>query len=156
MPSGVYTSPNRRGGVKGRSGKYVHTKEHMMKIHQNPIRNLKISLAKKGVPLSSKGVKRPQSSKEKSGMWKGDQAGYHPKHAWNTYNWGHPVACEHCGLEGENGVYLKQGKLMKRWNIQWANISGNYTRERSDWLGLCQPCHRKYDNKLVSLVNNAT
>ena len=39
---------------------------------------------------------------------------------------------------------------MKRWNIQWANISGNYIRERGDWLGLCVKCHRKYDNKVIN------
>lgn len=44
MPTGIYNSPNRRGGVKGRSGVYLHTKEHMDKITKNPVRNKKISV----------------------------------------------------------------------------------------------------------------
>ncbi len=88
MPSGVYDSPNRKGGVKGRSGKYVHTKEHMVKIHQNPIRNLKISLANTGKIYSEEAKAKMSLSKlkERNFNWKGEQAGYHPKHAWNTNN----------------------------------------------------------------------
>lgn len=40
------------------------------------------------------------------------------------------VLCEHC---------LKLKKL------EWANISGKYLIERSDWLCLCRSCHKKFD-----------
>ena len=34
---------------------------------------------------------------------------------------------------------------MKRRRIQWANISGNYLEEKTDWIALCVPCHKKFD-----------
>lgn len=29
--------------------------------------------------------------------------------------------------------------------FEWANKSGDYKRDLSDWLRLCISCHRKYD-----------
>lgn len=34
--------------------------------------------------------------------------------------------------------------ISKRY--EWANLSGNYRREMSDWKQLCKECHTKYDN----------
>jgi hypothetical protein len=41
------------------------------------------------------------------------------------------IACDHCE---------EQKKL------EWANISGKYIFDRSDWLCLCRSCHKKFDN----------
>lgn len=50
---------------------------------------------------------------------------------------GNPTKCEHCGTLGK--------KAGRNWNIQWANKTGKYLREHSDWIGLCSKCHRIYD-----------
>ena len=69
----------------------------------------------------------------KSPMWKGVKANYISVHWWINVHWERPPACELCGE--------KQSK-----KYEWANISGLYKRERSDWLNLCTSCHHKFDN----------
>lgn len=71
--------------------------------------------------------------------WKGQTALYQTKHQFLARNFGNPPSCEHCEAEG---VYEWSG----RWSIQWAKKQGaDYTHVRSDYLGLCRSCHRKYD-----------
>lgn len=76
---------------------------------------------------------------EKNPMWKGDEIGYQGIHAWIRRNLGHSQKCEHCSLIGE--------KIGHHWNIDWANISKQYKRDKKDWIGLCRKCHRKFDKK---------
>lgn len=74
-------------------------------------------------------------SGENNGMWKGDEVGYHALHTWLRREYGIPTICENCGV-----THQECGTL------QWANKSGEYKRERSDWMFLCVKCHRKHDN----------
>jgi hypothetical protein len=69
---------------------------------------------------------------EKNGHWKGDKIGYVGLHDWVKSKLGKPNLCEHCRKT--------EGKF------QWANKSGKYKRELTDWIRLCIPCHLKYDN----------
>jgi hypothetical protein len=64
-------------------------------------------------------------------QWKGDAVGYSGIHMWAARNFIRPAACEMCGVD--------------RGRFEWANRSGKYTRERSDWMSLCVRCHRTYD-----------
>jgi len=48
---------------------------------------------------------------------------------------GTPVKCSSCDK-------FKVGK-----NIHWANISGLYTLNYSDWIALCVSCHSKFDER---------
>lgn len=57
-------------------------------------------------------------------------------HMWVRYHFGKPQHCENCGRT-EKRMY------------HWANISGRYIRERSDWLRLCVPCHKQHDIKVL-------
>jgi hypothetical protein len=70
--------------------------------------------------------------------WKGNKAGYTTKHFWAIRNWGHPKFCEFCGKIGKKG---RKGY----WNIDYANISGKYIREKYDWKTLCRKCHKNWD-----------
>lgn len=76
--------------------------------------------------------------KHRSGVeasnWKGDNAGYQAKHIWIREKFGSPLDCEQCKKTVENTR-----------KIQWANISGEWWRERNDWRRLCTSCHRKFD-----------
>ena len=78
-----------------------------------------------------------RNNEENSPLWKGDKVGYVALHDWVRIKLGRPTTCEHCGKSGLTGV-----------NIQWANKSGKYKRELSDWLRLCVSCHRKHDINL--------
>lgn len=75
-----------------------------------------------------------QRLNEKASAWKGDDVSYSGIHKWVYDKFGTPTKCEKCGIEGG-------GK-----NMNWANVSGEYKRDRSDWVRLCPRCHRLYDN----------
>ncbi len=70
--------------------------------------------------------------------WKGNKANYRSKHARITRRFGQPQFCEKC-----------RTKKAKRY--EWANISGKYKIERSDWKRLCTKCHQKMDGHGVIL-----
>ncbi len=71
---------------------------------------------------------------EQTGGYKGDRAKYAARHMWAKANFENKEKCDHCGANERR--------------LEWANISGKYKRERSDWIILCVPCHRRFDNKL--------
>src|SRR3990167_2616997 len=66
--------------------------------------------------------------------WKGDDVGYGALHDWIRRNLGTPDTCGDCGKSGLTG---KQ--------IHWANKSGKYKRDITDWVRLCAKCHKKMD-----------
>lgn len=53
-------------------------------------------------------------------------------HIWVRRKFGTPSKCEHC-------------KTTSSKKFEWANISGSYELDRSDWARLCCKCHRRYD-----------
>ena len=82
--------------------------------------------------LKKHSYKSGSTSGHKNVNWKGDDASYFAKHLWVSSHFGKPVGCESCGTK-EDRIY------------QWANISKEFKRERSDWMRLCIPCHKRYD-----------
>ncbi len=73
--------------------------------------------------------------------WAGDKASYGTVHDYISYHYGQPQICEHC-----DSVNLGSRKH------QWANISGEYKRQREDWLRLCAKCHFKFDGRSKHLA----
>lgn len=71
---------------------------------------------------------------EESRRWKGESAGYVAKHSWIVKHYGKANHCEKCNT-----------KNCSRY--EWANISGEYKRDVSDYIQLCPSCHRKMDLK---------
>lgn len=69
---------------------------------------------------------------ELSRAWKGNEAGYVAKHMWISKHYGKANKC------------IKCGGVAKRY--EWANISGEYRRDISDYMMLCPSCHRKMDH----------
>lgn len=65
-------------------------------------------------------------------MWKGKDVGYTALHEWVENQLGKPNECEHC-------------LAIDAKKFEWANKSGNYLREVSDWIRLCTSCHRKQE-----------
>lgn len=65
--------------------------------------------------------------------WKGGKVGYRALHYWVERKLGKPKKCEFC--------------LVEKAKFHWANKSGDYLRNVSDWIRLCVKCHRKYDFK---------
>jgi len=69
---------------------------------------------------------------EKNPAWKGDKVGYSGIHKWVAKNLGEPQRCEHCGTTSKR-------------KYEWASVGHKYIREKSGWVRLCTPCHRKFD-----------
>lgn len=111
---------------------------------------LKISKARKGKEPWNKGKKtglkpwlgkkRENISGDKCYKWKGDDVGYRALHEWVDKRLGKPQCCDMCGTT--------------RWGrYHWANKSGSYKREITDWIRLCPKCHYQYDNNEVARNN---
>ena len=96
----------------------------------------KMSIAKKGKRPKNlelflrKAHEAPHPEGEKVWNWKGDNVGYGGLHAWVRRKLGTPQNCARCGTT-----------TAKRY--EWANISGEYRRDITDWIRLCTSCHRK-------------
>ena len=72
-------------------------------------------------------------SMDKNPNWKGDQVSYTGIHKWIERNWKKSDKCDFCD------------KAANR--IEWANLTGDYSRDRKNWGCLCVSCHRKLDRK---------
>lgn len=68
----------------------------------------------------------------KNKKWKGDKVGYRALHYWVERQLGKPKKCDFCEIETKNRYH-------------WANRSGKYLRDVSDWIRLCAKCHKTYD-----------
>lgn len=84
------------------------------------------------VPAWNKGMKGINAN-EKNGQWKGDKVRYSCLHKWVRRKLGSPRICDDCGT-----------KEAKKYN--WANKSGKYKRDLSDWKRLCKKCHNIFDD----------
>ena len=65
-------------------------------------------------------------------LWKADSVSYHAIHKWVIRYLGQPNECENCGTTDAAA-------------FDWANISGEYRRDLSDWARLCRSCHHLID-----------
>lgn len=122
------------------TGIYIRTEEQKQKERQ---RCLDWNKEKKGKSLKmehkEKVIKSLNHQKgEFNNNWKGDQVGYGGLHDWVRDNLGTPSLCAHCGKT--------------KGSFEWANVSGEYKRDLSDWIRLCIPCHDIFDDvgKLIS------
>jgi len=89
-------------------------------------------ISKKGKPsprIGQAGLKR-----ELNPAWKGSNATYGAIHMWIYKNYGKAFCCE-------------DDNTHKSKRFEWANLSGKYKRDRSDWKMLCTICHSKLDDK---------
>jgi hypothetical protein len=130
--------------------------------HQTEESKLKMSLSKKGIPSTLKGIswgKHTEETKnfiseikkgitplnvlrgdfkgEKNWQWKGDEVSYRSLHKWVERQLGKPRCCEDCG-----------DKSLSHRQYHWANLSGNYKRITTDWRRLCCKCHKAYDKQM--------
>lgn len=69
--------------------------------------------------------------------WVGDKVCYTALHSWVHRKLGKACKCDECGI-------TKSPDGMTRF-FHWANISGKYKRDLTDWKQLCAVCHRKFD-----------
>lgn len=110
-------------------GVYERTEKHRLMMNLSGLdlgRGKKSAETRHRIGLSHSG--------EKSVEWKGEAAGYQAKHMWIRKQLGTPSKCENCTLISSNSR-----------RFHWANISGEYKRDLSDWVRLCVSCHMLID-----------
>lgn len=67
-------------------------------------------------------------------------AKYSAIHKWIAKHYGQSMQCENCGLESTNP-----------YQIHWANLDGEYSRDRDTWARLCAKCHWHHDREGIFL-----
>lgn len=72
--------------------------------------------------------------------WKGKEVSYRNLHRWVERLIGKPSKCVNCSITGYGH------------KMHWANLSGHYKRELTDWVRLCPKCHKAYDRNELVLV----
>lgn len=88
------------------------------------------------------GVYDHKNQEENHPFWKGGKVGYGRLHAWVRQKLGNLKKCSHCLTE-------------KAPKYEFANISGQYKRDLRDWLVLCVPCHKTFDNQCGENIHTA-
>lgn len=103
---------------------------------------------KKGKTSPRKGIKKPgfinkTSFKPRQNLWETNVREYQSVHRWIKAHAGQPNFCENCKKEEPSLLY------------HWANKSGKYIKDKSDWVRLCHICHRSLDNKRIGIERAA-
>lgn len=138
-------------------GLYERTPEIREKMRQTRLGKSPWNKGKKGIQSPwNKGISWSDEVKEKISKtlagrfigennpnWVGDNANYNVRHMWIYSRLGKPTSCEN--YEQCGGINLTGHQ------IHWANISGEYKRDISDWARLCQYCHFAFDNVGVKI-----
>ena len=128
--------PVYKGAEKGWFKKGEHhnlSMEFKKGVHSNPNGEIKKGqrLSPKtefgNIPAWNKGIKTGIVPPN----FKGDFVGYDALHQWIYRHKGKPIICEFCGSKDRK--------------LTWANKSGNYKRNLSDFMSLCYSCHKKFD-----------
>lgn len=124
-------------------GVWKRTDKHLKKLRENLV---KANDSVRGKPKTDEHKKKlgDVQSGKKSIHWKGKDADYCTKHMWLYNRYGTAKKCENLDCEFTDS---------KRF--EWANISGEYKREREDYAQLCSKCHRNWDcgNLEINLIN---
>lgn len=77
--------------------------------------------------------------------FKGTNSEYTMLHSWVRKQLGTPQHCVKC-----------LSKSPRRW-YDWANISGEYHKDLTDWIRVCRPCHKIMDrNAPLGIRDNYT
>lgn len=85
---------------------------------------------------------RPGKKGEDSPRWVGDNIKYNSLHLILRKQIEKPEGCTHCGKKAER--------------LELANITGQYTRDPTNYIWLCTKCHRKMDGHAYKLMKQKT
>lgn len=113
---------------KGKTG--VYTDEQLERIRSATKEAMARPEVRKKI---SDGLKGKVATGENHHRWVGDKITKKPVHRWVDKVLGRPKECENCG-DTSDRVY------------DWANLSGDYKRDVSDWARLCRMCHSAIDD----------
>jgi predicted transcriptional regulator len=81
---------------------------------------------------------------KKNPNYRGEKAKYQARHKWIYSHYGSINFCQLC-FE----------KSINKYKYDWANISGEYKRDISDWVRLCRKCHKNFDKDYSKIGENS-
>lgn len=90
-------------------------------------------------PTSSKELRELPTGRERPRRIKPGTSEYSAIHYWAKKNLEDPKKCLDCGATDRR--------------LHWANVSGQYLKEASDWRRLCPSCHSVYDTRGTQCKN---
>lgn len=115
----------------------VYTRRKDLKLSETTKQKIRATLMGHGVSASTRlkqSLKAKQRTGSKNSRWAGNSVSYQTLHKRITRLLGQPETCENCETNELSGHH-----------IHWANISGEYRHDESDWARLCARCHRLID-----------
>jgi DNA-directed RNA polymerase subunit RPC12/RpoP len=124
-----------------------HTSESLKKMSASQTGKKLSDETKRKISESSTGRLHTEESKRKIGEskrgeknynWAGDRPCYFTVHSWIRAIIDKPDVCPNCG---------KPSKL-----LELHNISGDYSRDPSDWVYLCRKCHFRLDGRISNIT----
>lgn len=104
-------------------------------VLMTPESRKKMAESKRGKPSPNKGKFFPLLKGKNNHNWMGNKVSYSALHHWIRRELGMPGECVYCGSSAVMG------------RLEWASVSHHATRDLSDYIPLCIPCHREYDKK---------
>lgn len=124
--------------VKENKGRFQKGSPGFIGFHTQETKN-KLSILNKGKHFSPKTeFTTERTLGEKNGMWAEDNVGYFALHQWINRVLG---KAKKCSRNNNHHALI----------YHWANISGLYLRDLSDWEELCPSCNIKEDKKNIKL-----
>ena len=103
-------------------------KKHMSDAHKGQVTWASLNFKKGMTTNTGRTHFKEGTLDEQAPRWKGDKVGYIALHSWVRKRLGRPTKCS-------NDMNHKAKRYV------WANISGEYKRELSDWHELCNSCN---------------
>ena len=99
---------------------------------------------RKNLSKSHEGLRNSPDTEFKAtgNTFKGSKTEYRNLHKWVEKELGRPCSCEMCKKDFEER------------KMNWANISGDYLKEVTDWKRLCNKCHHEFDGGRVRVNGN--
>lgn len=119
------------------SHRYKSQLRHRFCSHSCQLKGNKLRVGK----MPGNAYKQGETIAENNTNWKGDGVGYFALHDWIRRRLGTPSKCENCGTT-------------RHTRYEWANISGEYLRDLTDWVRLCKNCHVLIDDSDRGLLFN--
>lgn len=114
--------------VKGNQGFWLGKKRPRLKSS-----NASKTMFKEGSKPWNKGIEWKEMQGKNHPRWKEKDVEYHTLHKWINKTFGRPMRCSNCGDDSQETKY------------HWANKTGKYLKDKSDWIRLCVLCHKRFD-----------
>ncbi len=132
---GKHLSKETKRKISNTLKKYVFTEEHK--------KNIRKGLEGKTI-IGMSGKKHSKKTKQKMSLTRTGKKLYKARKKWKDLNY----RAKHKRINRDFNIANKCENINckhKSKSYEWANLSGTYLEDRSDWMMMCRSCHSLYD-----------